>query len=288
MTDHAETRRRVPFQALLISLAALAVPVGAALYAPEWHAYRGVLLWLNALLPAFLFAYYRGLQGVAAAVAVGMAVLSLTQAAIVWLGLPEPDWPLLLAVVVVYVSICGALAIFAEVLHRERHAAEAAALVDPLSGLPNRRHAEFILDMQFAAAARGRRLSVVLFDLDDFKGVNDRFGHAAGDRALRAFSGMLKRHTRRMDVSARFGGEEFLTVLTDADLEEALHFAERVRDETGRIGEHGLRLSVSAGVATFAGGMDTWEQLVGAADEALYEAKKQGRNRVQPATVALA
>lgn len=272
--------RPVPARALWISLAALAVPVGFAFLAPGWQEDQGVLLWMTALVPVFLLAYYRGLTGVATAVAFGMAVLSVTQVAIVALELPPPNWALLTAVVAVYVGICIALAVFAEVLHRERHAAEAAALADELTGLPNRRHAEFILDMHFAAALRGRRLSVVLFDLDHFKTVNDEYGHAAGDRALRSFSALLKRHTRRMDLSARFGGEEFITILTDTDVADAVRFAERIREETTRLSIGPITLTVSAGVAAFQGDMESWEILVAAADVALYSGKAEGRNRV--------
>ncbi len=168
-------------------------------------------------MPAFLLAYYRGLRGVALALAGGMAVLALTQVAVLVLGKTAPNWYLLLAVVAVYVGVCIGIAVFAEILHRERRAAEQMALVDVLTGLPNRRHAEITLDAHFAAAERGIPLSVVMFDLDRFKEVNDRHGHDVGDAALRAFADVLRSNTRRMNLCARFGGEEFIVVLGNSE-----------------------------------------------------------------------
>jgi len=276
-----ETPRAVPIRALVLSFASLAVPVVAVAVFPDWvQDDQGVLLWLTALVPAFLFAYYRGLRGVALALAGGMAVLAVTQVAVLLFGKAAPNWYLLLAVVAIYIGICIALAVFAEILHRERRAAEALALVDVLTGLPNRRHAEITLDAQFAAALRGLPLAVVMFDLDHFKAVNDRHGHEAGDEALRAFADVLRRNTRRMDLSARFGGEEFLAVLGGSGIQPAAVLAERVREgiEAERFSWGGL--TVSAGVAAYEEGMGSYEILVATADRAMYSAKAGGRNRV--------
>lgn len=280
----SQAPRPVPIRALLLSLGSLAVPVLAVLLFPEWtQDDQGILIWLTSLVPAFLFAYYRGLRGVALALAGGMAVLTLTQVAVLLLGRAAPDWYLLLAVVAIYVGICIALAVFAEILHRERRAAEALALVDDLTGLPNRRHAEITLDAQFAAAVRGSPLAVVMFDLDHFKQVNDRHGHEAGDEALRAFAEVLRRNTRRMNLSARFGGEEFLSVLGGGGIATGVVVAERVRAgiESQRFAWG--RVTVSAGVAAYEEGMGSYEILVVAADRALYRAKQAGRNRVAAA-----
>lgn len=273
--------RPVPLRALVLSLGSLAVPVVSVLVFPDWtQDEQGVLIWLTSLVPAFLFAYYRGLRGVAVALAGGMAILSLTQVAVLVLGMTAPNWYLLFAVIAVYVGICIGLAVFAEILHRERRAAEALALLDALTGLPNRRHAEVTLDAQFAAAGRGIPLTVVMFDLDRFKDVNDRHGHDAGDAALRAFGDVLRKNTRRMDLSARFGGEEFITVLGGSGAPPAVALADRVR---AGIEAHDFpwgRLTVSAGVAMYEEGMGSYEVLVAAADRALYAAKQGGRNRV--------
>ena len=273
--------RPVPIRALALSLGSLAVPVVAVLVFPDWaQDEQGILIWLTSLVPAFLFAYYRGLRGVALAVAGGMAVLSLTQVAVLLLGRTAPNWYFLLAVVAVYIGICIALAVFAEILHRERRAAEALALVDQLTGLPNRRHADVVLESQFAAAERGRPLAVVMFDLDRFKQVNDRHGHEAGDAALRAFADVLRLNTRRMDLSARFGGEEFISILGGSGIPPAVVLANRARIGLEEQSFPWGRVTVSAGVAVYEEGMGSFEVLVATADRALYAAKQAGRNRV--------
>ena len=277
----ASQPRRVPARALWLSLASLAVPVGATFAFPDFaQEDQGPLVWLTALVPAFLFAYYRGKRGVALALAAGMALLSLSTVAIQLLGLATPDWAFLFALVAVYVGVCIGIAVFAEVLHRERAAAEALALTDGLTRLPNRRHAELVLDRQFASAVRGRPFTVVLFDVDRFKQVNDRFGHDVGDAVLTGLAEILRRTTRRMDLSARFGGEEFVAVLSDAGLAPAVAFAERVRHATAHATFPCGPLTVSAGVAEYQDGMGSWEVLVAAADRALYAAKAGGRDRV--------
>lgn len=281
--------RGVPARALVISLGSLLIPVLGVAAAPEWaQDEQGVLIWLSALIPAFLLAYYRGLRGVALALAGAMALLAVTQVALLTLGLAAPDWPWLLAVVILYLGICIALGVVAELLHRERAAAEQLALNDPLSGLPNRRYAELTLDARFAAAVRGQALVVVLFDLDHFKAINDQHGHEAGDTTLRAFAEVLKRNTRRMNLSARFGGEEFIGILADGDLEGATVFAERIRQQTQAIQFPWGPVTVSAGVAAYEDGMGSHEVLVASADRALYAAKRGGRNRVSTAVPAVA
>ena len=276
--------RSVPARALVLSLAALAAPVLAVLIAPAVvQQDQGMLIWLTALIPAFLLAYYRGLRGVATAAAAGMAALSVTQVLVLALDLHAPDWRFLVGIVALYVAICVALAVVAELLHRERRVAESLALRDELTGLPNRRHAEVVLDSDFAAAMRGHLLAVVLFDLDRFKQLNDRHGHAAGDAALQAFAAVLQRTTRRMHLSARFGGEEFLAVLRDVEIAGAVTFAERVLLETRALRLPSGPLTVSAGVAAYEEGMGSHEVLVAAADRALYVAKREGRDRVSTA-----
>jgi diguanylate cyclase (GGDEF)-like protein len=271
---------KVPARALILSLAALLVPVLADLFLPrEVLGTHQPLLWLSALLPAFLLAYYRGWRGAATALAVGMVTLSLTQAVANWLGRPVPD--LLGGVVVAYLAITMGIGWLAQRLHRDRSEVEDLAFTDLLTHLPNRRHARVFLENEFAAAERGRLLSVVLFDLDHFKQYNDRYGHVAGDQALAAFADILAQTTRRMNLSARFGGEEFLTILAGSDVEGALVFAERVRSSlrTEKL-PHGA-LTVSAGVAAHHPSMRSPDELLAAADHALYQAKREGRNCVR-------
>jgi diguanylate cyclase (GGDEF)-like protein len=276
-----DTPRPVPVRALLLSFAALAVPVIVVLVFPDWaQDDQGVLIWLSSLIPAFLFAFYRGMRGVAVAVAGAMAVLSLTQVAVLLSGSTAPDWYVLLAVIAIYIGVCIGLAVFSEILHRERRAAEELSLVDSLTGLPNRRHAEVVLDAQFAAAVRGRPVAVLMFDIDNFKRVNDRHGHNAGDAVLRAIGEVLRQNTRRMDLSARFGGEEFISVLSECPLAAATALADRIRAGVEALTFPWGSVTVSAGVAAYEPGMASHEVLVAAADRAMYTSKQLGRNRV--------
>ncbi len=273
--------RKVPARALAMSLFALAVPVVAVISFPDWTADGfGTLIWLTALIPAFLLAYYRGLRGVAVALSGGMAVITATQISLVAFQIAEPNWPLLAGIVVVYLVVSVGIAVLAEALRRERRSAEDLALVDRLTGLANRRHLDLSLESAFAAAERGYPLAVVMFDLDHFKRVNDVHGHAAGDEAIRVFAEVLTANTRKSDLSARFGGEEFVSLLTDSDNGASVFFATRVLDEFRTRQFAWGAQTVSAGIATYQTGMGSYEILLGAADRALYDAKSGGRDRV--------
>ncbi|HEV2150104.1 MAG TPA: GGDEF domain-containing protein, partial [Longimicrobiaceae bacterium] len=172
----------------------------------------------------------------------------------------------------------------AEALRRDRERAIRLALTDDLTGLPNRRGGRWFLDKEFAAAERGRPVAVVLFDLDQFKRYNDRHGHPAGDAALRAVARVLERSTRRMDLAARHGGEEFLCVLSSASVEDALMLVGRVREALRRADVPCEPVTVSAGVAACAPGMASPDDLLAAADRALYQAKRSGGDCVRVAT----
>ncbi len=268
----------IPLRALALSFSALLVPVAATFWFPETSHEYELLLWLLALVPAFLLAYYRGWNGVAIAMLVGMVVLAIVQVLVIALDI-DTNWIMLLAVVAAYISIGLTIGLVSELLHQERARAERLALQDELTDVPNRRLADLFLEKEFAAAERGRELTVVLFDIDAFKGYNDKHGHMIGDDALRAFVDVLEARTRRMDLSARYGGEEFITILSGATLEPALRFAESIRQGIAEIARV-PPFTVSAGVAEYHDKMDSPRDLVTAADEALYRAKADGRNRV--------
>jgi len=157
-----------------------------------------------------------------------------------------------------------------------------AALCDPLTGIGNRRAFEIRLRECLATEASG--FAVALFDIDHFKGVNDRFGHAAGDDALRACAETLLRNVRAADLVARVGGEEFAIILPGAGVDEALELTENIRRamQARRIAGHGggFGITLSAGIAHSSGGARTLDALLRCADEGLYQAKAGGRNRV--------
>lgn len=163
----------------------------------------------------------------------------------------------------------------------EEQASEAR--IDSLTGLANRRALEEVLAAEISRAQRfAHQLAVVVLDLDRFKEINDSFGHAAGDVMLRAVSQLLSSLARQGDTVARWGGEEFVIVLPETDLAGASRFAERLRRtiEAQAVGE--MQTSTSCGVATMLP-EDTVDDLLRAADQALYQAKSNGRNRTESA-----
>jgi len=170
---------------------------------------------------------------------------------------------------------------------RERLRGE--SIRDPLTGLYNRRYLEETLERELHRARRGRtQVCLVMLDVDHFKRLNDSFGHQAGDRVLRDLAQTAQRHLRASDVACRYGGEEFALVLPGASLEVGLERAEALRRSAA---EQGLRphalpheaITLSLGVATFPDHGTTPTALVHAADLALYEAKRSGRDCVRGA-----
>jgi two-component system cell cycle response regulator len=156
-----------------------------------------------------------------------------------------------------------------------------AAVTDELTGLLNRRGFHELFETELERARRsGQPLSLIVGDLDHFKALNDRFGHAAGDRALEQLSVILGAAKRRIDTAARIGGEEFAVVLPDSDHHAAFILAERMRREVRETFMYEpYDLSISLGVATFPLHGPDAETLVAQADEALYAAKALGRDR---------
>jgi diguanylate cyclase (GGDEF)-like protein len=155
---------------------------------------------------------------------------------------------------------------------------ELQATTDGLTGLLNRRS----LDARARAMlVEGRQFSVAMGDLDNFKDLNDTFGHESGDRALRIFARSLKRHLRPDDIAARYGGEEFVVLLPDTTIAEAMRALERLRgklaEDIGRSG--GAGYTVSWGV-TDTGVGSSFEEMLAVADSALYAAKKAGKDRI--------
>jgi diguanylate cyclase (GGDEF)-like protein len=163
------------------------------------------------------------------------------------------------------------------------------ATVDALTGCLNRRAFMERLERELDRVSRYQtEFSVLMIDLDRFKTVNDSRGHLVGDSVLRQMGDLLRREVRSVDLAARYGGEEFVIVLPETDTEGALVFAERLRKrvQQANFAEMGdpLNITVSIGVACASSDEDvpTPDSLIERADEALYRAKNQGRNRVRP------
>jgi diguanylate cyclase (GGDEF)-like protein len=176
--------------------------------------------------------------------------------------------------------------IFMLVSERAVTAHRTAASTDPLTGMLNRRgFSEACARVIEREAKAGRPVTVMIFDIDHFKSINDRFGHPAGDEMLRLFSTVVVSNLRISDLSGRIGGEEFAALLPCA-LEEGVLVAERVREAfetSGVVVDEGpVDTTVSIGVAGGPAGTEL-EVLLASADTALYQAKRGGRNRVEAA-----
>jgi diguanylate cyclase (GGDEF)-like protein len=165
--------------------------------------------------------------------------------------------------------------------------AQERAMTDALTGLLNRYGLQHLLVRELSETRRyNRPLSCLMIDLDHFKSVNDLHGHPAGDVALQQVAVVLTENVRGSDVVFRYGGEEFLVLLPETDLEGAISLAEKIRQASHSRsfgdGEHFFALTLSAGAATLWDN-ESGNDMIARADMALYQAKEQGRNRVEAA-----
>ena len=163
------------------------------------------------------------------------------------------------------------------------------AITDALTGLFNRRYMENHLgSLVEQAGAHDKPLAVLALDIDHFKSINDSYGHDAGDDVLRDFSMRIKRSIRGIDLACRCGGEEFIIVMPETDMAVAITVAERLRRRIATEpfaisdGTRTIPVTLSIGIAALRGGNDTPASLLKRADQALYQAKRDGRNRVVP------
>ena len=157
---------------------------------------------------------------------------------------------------------------------------------DHLTGVFNRRYMEETLGRELLRASRkGLSLGIIMFDMDDFKGFNDTYGHAAGDAILRELGNLLLKHVRGEDIASRYGGDEFILIMSDASREVTVERAERLCEHVRHIhtqyeGQTLDAVSLSVGVAIFPEHGSTSDVLLKSADDALYRAKREGRGRV--------
>ena len=168
---------------------------------------------------------------------------------------------------------------------RQLAAAKQRAVTDGLTGVPNRRHVDEVIERLLADSRRTKRpLSAILFDLDRFKAINDNHGHAVGDQVLRATADAVRELLRGGDHVARFGGEEFIVLLPETNGADAVLVAEKMRTTIAGIELDALEggfVTASFGVAAYPDDGASSDELFSAADEALYRAKEAGRNRVE-------
>jgi two-component system cell cycle response regulator len=176
---------------------------------------------------------------------------------------------------------------YADRLRRNVQLSLEMAITDQLTGLHNRRYMTSHLDNLMASAAKaGKPLAFVIMDIDYFKAVNDTYGHDIGDEVLREFAKRVGANIRGLDLACRYGGEEFVVVMPETDAALAYSVAERLRKsvETTPLeisrDPGKLSITVSIGIAASEGANDTADALLRRADQALYSAKRSGRNRV--------
>ena len=215
-------------------------------------------------------------RGVYAGLTLTVVVLLLSTVAVDPAGfLDDPTFTL------VGLACCAGLAAFSEALMRVELQQRSDAVLDPLTGLLNRNTLELRFDeLAQQAKLTGAPVCLIACDLDHFKQVNDRHGHDRGDTVLKDAAYVLRKSLRSFELLYRLGGEEFLIVLPGSSLAEGRAIAERVRVGLEDARPGGLAVTASFGVAAGSGGDAVLEPLFRAADGALYEAKRAGRNRV--------
>ena len=202
-------------------------------------------------------------------------------------------WLSVLSLEAFLMTIATAFILLAMSKERTELRHKTAAMIDPLTGLLNRRaflqDAEALLQQQIA---RDRPIAVLLIDLDHFKSINDRFGHAVGDKALQIFAKAARASLRQTDLVGRLGGEEFTVVLADASVDNAYLVADRLRKAFAAaaavVDGEALHATASVGVSVIVDPRQDLTRLITLADQALYLAKARGRNRVEVAAIEVA
>jgi diguanylate cyclase (GGDEF)-like protein len=203
--------------------------------------------------------------------------------------LPGIGWAGLVHFVGLFYAAGSAFCLVVMLKERTEAQLAAVALVDPLTGLANRRaFMDSAQRMLERSEREGSPISLLMFDLDRFKEVNDTFGHPIGDDVLRIFGSVVSRAMRPADIAGRIGGEEFAALLPGCGLQAGFAIAKRIRaafeEEAGFVNGQRVGATVSVGVAAAAESARSLAEILASADQALYRAKSLGRNRVIPAT----
>ncbi|PSU34374.1 sensor domain-containing diguanylate cyclase [Photobacterium lutimaris] len=189
-----------------------------------------------------------------------------------------------------YRHICLTITDVSDIARSKTHLRESNAqlthlsITDKLTQLHNRGHWESCLSNEFDHCRHSQSVaSLVMFDIDHFKKVNDTFGHVAGDAVIKSISSLLKKAKRQSDIAGRYGGEEFGVILPGTTAELAQYFTHRLRNRIQeslvKVDVRDIRVTISLGICEWASWMNSYEQWLECADSALYQSKRQGRNR---------
>jgi diguanylate cyclase (GGDEF)-like protein len=262
-----------------ISFAAIVVAVSGAALSPAAPDHE-ILLWVLAVVPAFLLAYHRGWHGIATVLAAMMAGLAAVQATAAWAQVDMAATGPVLRILLVAIGTTAGIGALADRLQRARVQAERLELTDEVTGLPNGRHLAQVLEREFAGAARGRDLTLVVFEIDDVAGYQVKHGRRSANAARRTFASVLRKRTRRMNFSARYE-HGFVTVFASGDPAAAEVFVRKVMADFALAVGAGSPLSVSAGIADYDSTMAVPSALMRAAEFALFQAQQAGRGSVR-------
>lgn len=273
---------RVPASAAAVALLGLAVVTVASWRWPGAIREYSVLVWMLAILPFLLLAHFKAWRRISGILAVALVGLALIQFGMVqWLGMAPPDSLAIGFVVVSLIAFSFCIGLISQSRLNRRASTLYLAASDPLTGLHSADALRFFLDRCFAAAGRGRALAVVMFDMDGLGVYGGCYGPAAADEAIRNVADILDANTRSMDMSGRFGDDEFLALLPGGTTADAFTFAVRVRkavESSAAFQSSGM--TVSAGVASFTPRMVDADDLLKEARAVMLAAREAGGNRV--------
>lgn len=273
------------------SLMAPVVSMGVVLVAYGLSGVTAIgLLGMTVVMQCFLFGHARmGKVGFVILLAVYALALSLGYQ-VPFLGTPVDSFLNLVPFLVSMAQMGHQIAIMVKSSNSQLSRLQSLAATDGLTGLINRRQFNHQLQSEIARAKRHHLpLSLALFDIDDFKKLNDQYGHPMGDRVLKELGRLVIQNIRECDISARYGGEEFALILPETRLVEAYDILERLRALVARtvfcLPDNPITTSISVGVAQLDFDHPTAVALVEKADAALYDAKRKGKNQVVYGTV---
>jgi diguanylate cyclase (GGDEF)-like protein len=260
------------------SLLVVCVNTAGLTYLEHFEGVRRFTLGFYMLNIAFATVAFGQRMGITAAV---LSVLALATSDLV-IGKdlrPWTEWALFFAILMTLVAI---------LLRISR--LQQDALFDVVTGLRNHRYFQVRLREEIQRTDRNARpTGLIFFDLDNFKSINDRFGHAVGDYVLGEVSRVLEANARSSDIVCRYGGEEVAVILPETTVDEAMNVAERLRQAVERRNDQpGPAVTVSAGVASYPANADSSDLLIAQADAALYAAKRAGKNRIVSAPLRVA